>query len=347
MNILVIFTGGTIGSHISDGYISPDEVTQYTVIKNFMAKDDSMTKACHFDTIHPYNILSENLGADHINTLKKLISGYLSTQNEEPSTDYDGIIITHGTDTLQYMAAALGLSFPQSDIPIVLVSSNYILEDERANGVVNFRSAVELIHFLHNSTEKTGGVYAAYCNHGGTPVIHHATRLLPHTPYDDSLYSVGNCIYGTITDGVLKAADAECVTSMGFSKYDYGKICLVSPSPVLYLRPIPGQSFPLIPENIKAILLDTYHSGTLCTSDNSLEAFVSSAQHMCIPVFLTGIDRRISYESTRIYNDIGLITLPKASPVAMYMKLWFLTSASCQGDELITEMQKEIGCEFI
>ena len=51
---------------------------------------------------------------------------------------YDGVIITHGTDTLQYTAAFTGYIMAGAQIPIVLVSANYVLEDVRSNGVDNF-----------------------------------------------------------------------------------------------------------------------------------------------------------------------------------------------------------------
>jgi len=58
---------------------------------------------------------------------------------------YDGIIITHGTDTLAYTAAALSFYFNAIKIPILLVSSDYPLDDSKANGLDNFMCAVEFI----------------------------------------------------------------------------------------------------------------------------------------------------------------------------------------------------------
>lgn len=68
-----------------------------------------------FDMESPYQELSENNTGKQIFTL----ASYL---NEKTGKDcgYDGIIITHGTDTLQYTAAALGYMFGDADIPIVI-----------------------------------------------------------------------------------------------------------------------------------------------------------------------------------------------------------------------------------
>ena len=67
------------------------------------------------------------------------LAKYIKEQIE--SEKYDGIIITHGTDTLQYTSAMLGYMFDDVSIPIVLVSSNYVLEDKRANGLINLSKA--------------------------------------------------------------------------------------------------------------------------------------------------------------------------------------------------------------
>ena len=93
MRIAVIFTGGTIGSCIKDDFIGIDNKMQYVLLKNH-EHDNEIT----FETYSPYSILSENLSANEINLLQEEISKRLSE-------GFDGIIVTHGTDTLQYSTA--------------------------------------------------------------------------------------------------------------------------------------------------------------------------------------------------------------------------------------------------
>ena len=148
MNILVIFTGGTIGSAVSDGWISPSDDMKYLLLEKYREKtgDD-----IEFDTLNPYTILSENLTAEYLNMLTDCVKKNISL--------YDGIIVAHGSDTLQYTAAALSLVLGNDIVPVMLVSSNYPLEDERANGTDNFIAATEFI------TAKAGkGVFISYKN---------------------------------------------------------------------------------------------------------------------------------------------------------------------------------------
>ena len=100
---------------------------------------------------------------------------------------YDGIIVTHGTDTLPYSAAALSYALGNDCIPVCIVSSNYPISDERANGIDNLHGAIRLMESGY-TTGETGnddkdagihcGVFVSYRNHDGVIYIHRASRLL-------------------------------------------------------------------------------------------------------------------------------------------------------------------------
>ena len=128
MRILVIFTGGTIGSTVTDGWISPDGATRYTLINAYQAAHG---EEISFSIRAPYSILSENLSAKNLTALTNEVCAAVKE-------DFDGVIVTHGTDTLQYAAAALAYATGNDCIPTVLVSSNYPLNDPRTNGHQNF-----------------------------------------------------------------------------------------------------------------------------------------------------------------------------------------------------------------
>ena len=54
MKILVVFTGGTIGSCYNDGVISPDSSTRYKLIEMYKQNGGY----AEFDAISPYTVLS-------------------------------------------------------------------------------------------------------------------------------------------------------------------------------------------------------------------------------------------------------------------------------------------------
>lgn len=329
MNILVVFTGGTIGSSAGeDGYFSPDQSKGYRLLKLYENETD--IKDIHFEVIEPYTTLSENLNGEH---LAKLISCLKERSNEE----YDGIIVTHGTDTLQYSSSALGYALGNCSIPVVLVSSNYILEDERSNGLVNFKGAVKFIR------EKQGkGVFAAYQNAGEEVTIHRGTRLSFHPPYEDNLYSIDDQYYGKYVNGNFERNPIyhEMENEISCLNKSWEK----DHSSVLWIMPYPGMQWPSLDQDCRAVLFGSYHSGTLGTESKEWITFVREANERGIPLFLTGAISGASYESTKPFEACGIHVLPKASPIAMYVKL---AMAASQGVDFLEVMYRSLGGDLL
>ncbi len=295
--ILVILTGGTIASSANKDYISIGSgENKYKIIELFKNKYPDISCETEFDTCEPYMILSENLDGAYLNKLTDCVRDNLGK-------GYDGIIVTHGTDTLQYSAAALGLSVSNPDIPVILVSSNYVLDDERSNGLDNFANAVKYI-----SDKCTPGVFVSYDR-----IIHNSLLLLSHTAYSDKLYSLSSS----------KKSNSENETD----KIPYDTIRLSDNSPIMYIKAVPGQAYPSLDNpDIKAVLLETYHSGTLCTDSQKFKDFCESAYKLNKRIYVTGIEDRTQYESTSLYESLHLTILKSDSPITAYMKLWFLYS---------------------
>ena len=63
LSILVIFTGGTIGSTVSDGYISTDASKTYKLLELYKPRNHHHVT---FDIVEPYTLLSENLTGEHL-----------------------------------------------------------------------------------------------------------------------------------------------------------------------------------------------------------------------------------------------------------------------------------------
>ena len=212
MNITVIFTGGTIGSSAQQNVVSTDAKMPYRLLAMYESQQNKKgTSIPHFLTESPFTTLSEYMDGSHLNLLIACIQKLLTGSCAD---GIDGIIITHGTDTLPFTAAALGMCFAYARIPILLVSSNYILDDPRANGLTNFTAAVDYIYdwkHTHSGQQETSNeasaspdtaaaMYApgfpilptavgiSYCNTGSTPKIYNALGIYNHRPFDDSLY---------------------------------------------------------------------------------------------------------------------------------------------------------------
>lgn len=303
MKILVIFTGGTIGSTVNDNYISTDGKKPYIILEKFNQK---FPNSIIWDTDSPYTILSENATTDTYERLAKSVKKGIDG-------DYDGIIITHGSDTLQYSAAFLSLILGNNTIPVLLVSSNYVLEDERANGMDNFVAAVD---FICNRYGR--GVFVPYKNTGENTKLHRGEKLMPHNLYSDYLYSIDNEFYGEYEDGVFRenVNDPELIRPVAEPDYS------VNSTGIYCIHAHPGCVYPKDYEGIKKVLFHAYHGGTFCVEDGNLKAFTRELIKRGISMYLVGANPETDYDSCKAYEEMGIEVMGHISPIYAYMKLW-------------------------
>lgn len=143
---------------------------------------------------------------------------------------------------------------------------------------------------------------------------------MPHMPYSDCLYSCGDSYFGYFDDGKF-VYNADYTEENNGIRYEIGDTCDAE-SNVLWINPHPGMEYPKLYADTRAVLLGSYHSGTLCTDSDALKKFAGEAAGLGIPVYLTGAVKGAAYESCREYEKLGIRVLPKASPIAVYIRLW-------------------------
>ncbi|MEE0944819.1 MAG: asparaginase domain-containing protein [Clostridia bacterium] len=327
MKILVIFTGGTIGSSEKYGWIAPDGKNDSILIKRYREiYNDDITQ---FDTVKPCTMLSENLSETELNII-------INTVFENIDKDYDGIIVTHGSDTLQYTSAALSYSFSNSDIPVVVVCSAYPLEDARENGTVNFAAAVKLIN-----SKISGGVFVSYKNEKKDTVdIHQGIRVVQHKEASADIYSIDNNPYALYNgDIILNNKYKKSKACKGTLNIKYCK----SPE-ILVIESHPCDSFNYILDDAKAIVIKPYHSGTLNTASVKLQELCKKANEKGIPVFLVNVFGGDSYESCKLFDNIGITVLPLCTFVSVYVKCWLAISLGKDVKEFVL---KPLAEEFL
>ena len=111
-NILIIHTGGTLASKVDykTGAVSP-RFSNEEIITMF----PELKEIANIESKFFANIFSEDMNFIHYNLLAKEV--------KENISKFDGIIITHGTDTLHYTSAALSFIFEDLAIPVILVGA--------------------------------------------------------------------------------------------------------------------------------------------------------------------------------------------------------------------------------
>lgn len=300
MHILVIFTGGTIGSTLTDGWISPDDVTRYTLINAYKAANGEDVT---FSTRAPYTILSENLSAQNLTVLANEVCTAVSE-------DFDGIIVTHGTDTIQYAAAALAYATGNTCKPVLLVSANYPLTDPRSNGNANFKAAVDFI-----KAQSGRGVFVAYQN-GKEPVtFHNALSVLSHLEADDALFSLHGAVYATAGEnGIMVTGTAKACETLPVNFSENADILVITPHP--------ADSYAYTPAQYKAVILRPYHSGTFPTAIPAFIAFCNRAKAAGVPVYAVDIPHGTAYASSKLFEELGIIPLYDTPFANAFIKLW-------------------------
>ena len=83
-----------------------------------------------------FNIDSSDMTPDHWMTLASEISGAVG--------EYAGVVVTHGTDTMAYTAAALSYVLRNLPFPVILTGSQRPLVDARSDARANLVGAVDL-----------------------------------------------------------------------------------------------------------------------------------------------------------------------------------------------------------
>ncbi len=320
MKVLVIFTGGTIGSTWNDGIVSTDLKKNYKLISMYREQYNTNVE---FDYEEPYSMLSENMTGKEYSILVSCIRRNLKM-------GYDGIIITHGSDTLQYTAAMLSFVFGNNVIPIVLVASNYILEDKRANGLENFTGGITLIQ-----SKSSGGVFVSYKNKGECCKIHRGERLLSFEIYKDELYSLLGLEYGQIIDDQFLKNELyqDCKRNITLNLPENME---TSPG-ILCIQAMPGMIYPQLDQSVKGIIYTTFHSGTICSTQSSLQEFAKEASQLKIPIYVVGDTQESFYKSKKIYQDLDMKVIPPIAPVAFYIKLWLAIGNKMELDTVMFE----------
>lgn len=145
VNVIYVLTmGGSITAEkLSDGTVAAGNSN---VIKALISKLDFPLPV---QVVNVRSMLSEETEPSDWAALISEVSGRIQ------SGMANGIVVTHGTDTLPYTSALLYWLFSASQVPVVLTASSTI-PAEGSEAVENLKTALE------TARDKKGGVYVVY-----------------------------------------------------------------------------------------------------------------------------------------------------------------------------------------
>jgi len=182
--VSILSTGGTIASKVD--YRTGAVTSQFSAGEIISAIPE-LEEIANYRARVIYQILSENMRAEYWIKLAQSVA-------EEISAGAQGVIITHGTDTMMYTAAALSFML-RTPVPVVIVgsqrSSDRPSSDASMNAVcaasVAISNIAEVCVVMHGTTSDD------YCT------IHRGTRVRKmHTSRRDAFQSINQAPLGKV-----------------------------------------------------------------------------------------------------------------------------------------------------
>ncbi|MCM2323911.1 MAG: asparaginase [Oligoflexia bacterium] len=132
--VLILYTGGTFG--MDEFPLDLPKLSPRLLGQRLRSRVPELGKLAHCDIEIVLNCDSAHVGPDEWLMVAERIRGKW--------TDYDGIVVLHGTDTLSYTASALSLLLRPCLKPVVLTGAQRPLAALRTDARRNLISAVEI-----------------------------------------------------------------------------------------------------------------------------------------------------------------------------------------------------------
>jgi glutamyl-tRNA(Gln) amidotransferase subunit D len=321
--ILLLSTGGTIASKIDyrTGAVTPvyrtGAVTPVLTAEELNSSVPELAKIANIDAQVLFSEYSENIMPEHWLDIAKKV-------NEFEKSDYSGIIIAHGTDTMHYTSSFLSFALAGFPIPIVLVGSQRSSDRASSDAALNLIGATK---FITESNPKGIYIVMHQDENDDTIACHLGTRVRKnHTSKRGAFQTIGDDPAFIITQNKIQKNFSE----------DYFKINEYKPkinldTKVALVKYHPGYDPNLLNQIIEMGFKGIIFEGTgLGHIGKTMYESVKKANEKGIFLGMTSqcIDGRVRmtvYESGRDLLDLGIIPLENMIPeVALVKAMWVI-----------------------
>jgi len=133
--ILLLSTGGTIASKVD---YRTGAVTPALNASDLMKQVPELGKIANIDTEVLFSEYSENLQPDHWTKIAEKLDSLANS-------DYKGILIAHGTDTMHYTSSFLSFALAGFPIPVALVGSQRSSDRPSSDAAINLIAASKFL----------------------------------------------------------------------------------------------------------------------------------------------------------------------------------------------------------
>lgn len=314
-NILLIYTGGTIGM-VKDYKTNALKSFDFDQIRQKIPELKLLN--CNIQTISFISpIDSSNMNPEYWVQIAEIIESYYNTM--------DGFVVLSGTDTMSYTASAISFMFENLSKPIIFTGSQLPIGDLRTDAKENLITAIQIAATWENEKPVIGEVclyfeYKLYRANRTTKVSAEQFEAF-HSPNFPQLGESG--VHLNFNKRILEKVDQSKQLILR-KKFD---------AKIVILKLFPGIDEQVVKcileiENLQGVILETYGAGNAPTAqwfvDLLQKAIKNNIQIVNVSQCISGSVDLGQYETSDQLKKIGIIDGKDITTESAVAKLIYL-----------------------
>ena len=317
--VLILHTGGTLSmSHKEDGSLFAQELKN--VLNDFVPELNLIAEITHKQL---FSIDSSHMNIENIQLIAETLY-----QNRE---DYDGFVITHGTDTMAYTASALSFMFRGFNKPIVLTGAQRPLNKLRTDAKINLIDATMIAS--RSEINETMIVFDSNIFRGCRATKHKISEYDAFRSFNFPL--LGNLgVDITYNKAIIKKKSKKFIY---YPKLN-SNIIVFKVYPGIFLNRLTFQEEP------DAIILEVFGAGNMAFDQNLIDYMKA---HKDTPIIIysqvaVGKVNLNLYESGKIMKSFGAIGSGNITFEALIFKVMHLLSYTSKKKNFLRNITKNL-----
>ncbi len=343
--VSILSTGGTISSKVD--YRTGGVYADYTA-KDFVDMMPELKKIANINAKKVMSLMSEDmLPEDWINITNVI--------EKEVKKGVDGIVVTQGTDTLHFTAAALSFMLDEINIPIIITGSQRSIDRGSSDAFMNLLCSIKAAAQFHGAEVMTcmhGSISDDYC------LLIRGTKVRKmHTSRRDAFRPINDLPLAKVfPDKETKILSSNYKKTNRYRKKDI-KTKKKFEENVALVYVYPGMDPEIIDFHIKKgvkgfVIAATALGHVNIWTEKSLIPKLNKCYKKKIPVFITS---QTLYGSVNPYVYTNLrkvsigahgIYLKDILPETAYIKLGWVLAQETEYDKIKERMLEDLKGEF-
>ena len=331
-NVLIIYTGGTIGMKRTEGGYAPT--------KGYLAEAIKDIPDLHFPSMPKWELCEMDplLDSSDMTVVEWNAIGRKIYENYHA---YDGFVILHGTDTMAYTASALSFMLKGLSKPVILTGSQIPLSEIRSDGRDNLITS--LLIAGEGIVREVALYFSGKLLRGNRATKMNADDLVAFSsPNFPPLAEAGITIKYNYS--VIKPAESSAISFIPLSEIPIGVI-----------KVFPGIQFSLfesiMTDKLSGIVLETFGAGNIPGGGGKLipiikKAFSSGSVVVVCSQCPGGTVTLGAYKTSSSLKEAGAVSGKDMTTEAAVAKLYYLFSLGISTDEIKLKMEEDLRGEL-